>query len=218
VATGRAGTERVLQADAVVISLPLGVLKANAVAFDPPLPLRKQHAIDRLGFGILNKVLLGFDVAFWKDREGRRDFWGIAAKTSRQRGQAFQFWNMTRCTGHPLLLVLHAGRSAVLPGSDAEAARAAVGATMDALRSIFGQGVVPEPTSQQVTRWEHDPFALGVYSHVAVGASALAISTSSRAAVPAVRSNTRQQHERSDFCLSSVVWQGVGWLYHVSQV
>lgn len=172
VATGRAGTERVLQADAVVISLPLGVLKANAVAFDPPLPLRKQHAIDRLGFGILNKVLLGFDVAFWKDREGRRDFWGIAAKTSRQRGQAFQFWNMTRCTGHPLLLVLHAGRSAVLPGSDAEAARAAVGATMDALRSIFGQGVVPEPTSQQVTRWEHDPFALGVYSHVAVGASA----------------------------------------------
>jgi lysine-specific histone demethylase 1 len=172
VAAGRPGTEHVLHADVVIVSLPLGVLKANAVTFDPPLPPRKQHAIDRLGFGALNKVLLGFDFAFWKEREGRRDFWGISAKTSRQRGQAFQFWNMTRCTGQPMLLVLHAGRSAALPGSDAEAARTAVGATMDALRSIFGDGAVPEPTFQQVTRWEHDPFSLGVYSHVAVGASA----------------------------------------------
>jgi lysine-specific histone demethylase 1 len=172
VSAGRGGAEKVIEADAVIVSLPLGVLKANSVAFDPPLPARKQHAIDRLGFGVLNKVLLGFDVAFWKEREGQRDFWGIAAKTSRQRGQAFQFWNMTRCTGHPLLLVLHAGRAAALPGTDEEAASAAVGATMDALRSIFGHGVVPEPTHQQVTRWEHDPFSLGVYSHVAVGASA----------------------------------------------
>ena len=36
----------------------LGVLKAGAVNFEPPLPQRKQQAIDRLGFGTLNKVLL----------------------------------------------------------------------------------------------------------------------------------------------------------------
>ena len=38
---------------------PLGVLKARAVQFEPPLPQRKLDAIDRLGCGILNKVPCG---------------------------------------------------------------------------------------------------------------------------------------------------------------
>ena len=43
-------------ADAVVISVPLGVLKKETIAFQPPLPQRKQTAIRQLGFGVLNKV------------------------------------------------------------------------------------------------------------------------------------------------------------------
>ena len=43
-------------ADAVVISVPLGVLKKEVIAFQPPLPQRKQTAIRQLGFGVLNKV------------------------------------------------------------------------------------------------------------------------------------------------------------------
>lgn len=46
----------VIEADEVVITAPLGVLKANTVDFDPPLPSWKQGAIDRMGFGLLNKV------------------------------------------------------------------------------------------------------------------------------------------------------------------
>ena len=53
------------EADAVVVTLPLGVLKADAVTFDPPLPERKRQAIARLGMGSLTKVILSFDVAFW---------------------------------------------------------------------------------------------------------------------------------------------------------
>ncbi|CAG5076808.1 Similar to Kdm1a: Lysine-specific histone demethylase 1A (Mus musculus) [Cotesia congregata] len=48
------------KADAVLVTLPLGVLKAStppsAVTFDPPLPDWKTQAIQRLGFGNLNKV------------------------------------------------------------------------------------------------------------------------------------------------------------------
>ena len=47
----------IIQADKVVITLPLGVLKAGSVEFDPPLPEWKQGAIDRLGYGVLNKVI-----------------------------------------------------------------------------------------------------------------------------------------------------------------
>jgi hypothetical protein len=47
---------RVFEADAAVVTVPLGVLKRGGIAFNPPLPQRKLAAISRLGFGVLNKV------------------------------------------------------------------------------------------------------------------------------------------------------------------
>lgn len=44
------------EADRVVVTTPLGVLKAGSVIFEPPLPEWKRGAIDRLGFGLLNKA------------------------------------------------------------------------------------------------------------------------------------------------------------------
>ena len=44
------------RAEAVLVTVPLGVLKEKVIGFDPPLPEEKQSAIDRLGFGNLNKV------------------------------------------------------------------------------------------------------------------------------------------------------------------
>ena len=46
----------VIEADEVVLTTPLGVLKSDVIDFDPPLPNWKQGAIDRMGFGLLNKV------------------------------------------------------------------------------------------------------------------------------------------------------------------
>ena len=56
------GDER-YEADAVVVTVPLGVLKAGDIAFDPPLPEAKRQAIEALGYGHVNKVLLLFDEA-----------------------------------------------------------------------------------------------------------------------------------------------------------
>ncbi len=49
-----------LAADAVVVTAPLGALKRGVPAFSPPLPGDKAAAIRRLGFGLLNKVGVGF--------------------------------------------------------------------------------------------------------------------------------------------------------------
>jgi len=53
------------KADAVLITLPLGVFKEslrnngiNTIQFIPPLPEWKTAAVNRLGFGNLNKVRL----------------------------------------------------------------------------------------------------------------------------------------------------------------
>ena len=53
-----------LTADKVVVAVPLGVLKADGITFDPPLPPAKAAAIERLGFGILNKVWYCFLTRF----------------------------------------------------------------------------------------------------------------------------------------------------------
>lgn len=51
-------TTQSFKGDVVLITLPLGVLKAmpETVQFHPPLPEWKTKAIDRMGFGNLNKV------------------------------------------------------------------------------------------------------------------------------------------------------------------
>lgn len=46
----------VYNADHIVLTTPLGVLKSGSVTFEPPLPDWKQGVIERMGFGLLNKV------------------------------------------------------------------------------------------------------------------------------------------------------------------
>lgn len=45
-----------IEADRLVLTTPLGVLKDKSVEFNPPLPDWKQAVIERMGFGLLNKV------------------------------------------------------------------------------------------------------------------------------------------------------------------
>ena len=56
---------QIFDADAVVVTLPLGVLKKGVVKFEPSLPLYKQQVINRMGFGALNKVMLKFPEPFF---------------------------------------------------------------------------------------------------------------------------------------------------------
>ena len=42
----------------MVVTVPLGCLKAGDLRFQPPLPEAKLAAIGNLGYGLLNKVLL----------------------------------------------------------------------------------------------------------------------------------------------------------------
>ena len=51
-------TDEEFKGAAVIVTVPLGCLKAGDIAFDPPLPEWKTDAISKLGFGNLNKVSL----------------------------------------------------------------------------------------------------------------------------------------------------------------
>ncbi len=83
--------------DAVIVTLPIGVLQAGTVRFDPPLPNEKQDAIGKLGLGLLNKLYLKFDRPFW---DVDKPWIMLGAKTPRP----FSSWfNFTYVTGAPVL-------------------------------------------------------------------------------------------------------------------
>lgn len=93
---------RVFEADAVVIAVPLGVLKADLLQFEPRLPEWKAEAIADLGVGNENKIALFFEKVCWPNVE----FLGVVAPTS--YGCSY-FLNLHKATGHPVLVYMPAG-------------------------------------------------------------------------------------------------------------
>lgn len=157
---------RTFEGDAVLVTVPLGVLKRDRIAFDPPLPEVKRRSIANLGFGVLNKVVLLFSDAFW---DTSLDTFGyVTADDPKQRGRYFLFYNYAGLSGGALLVALVAG-DAALEFENASDAEGVAGA-MNVLREIFTpQGVeVPDPLDSTCVRWGSDPFAYGSYSSISV--------------------------------------------------
>jgi monoamine oxidase len=61
----RLATGEAVSVDRVVVTVPLGVLKDQGLAFDPPLPFAQRAAVADLGVGDTDVVWLRFDSAFW---------------------------------------------------------------------------------------------------------------------------------------------------------
>ncbi|MBE5314583.1 MAG: FAD-dependent oxidoreductase [Xanthomonadales bacterium] len=149
-------------ADAAIVTVPLGVLKAGRPRFSPPLPSAMRTAIERLAMGVLNKCYLRFERVFWPDDS---DWIEIVRRVP---GRWAQWVSFARTTGWPVLLGFHAGSEARrLEGLDDATV---VAEAMVALRQTFGPEV-PDPIDHQITRWASDPWALGSYSLYPPGAT-----------------------------------------------
>eukprot|EP00978_Attheya_sp_CCMP212_P025926 scaffold84316_cov54-Attheya_sp.AAC.2 len=180
----------VLEADAVVCTLPVGVLKLeaphhpDAVTFDPPLPERKRLAIQRLGCGRFNKCALLFDRVFWQDS----DFIGFTATpathilvTNLCRPPAIrptipamdsksnqEDASSLSSAAAPILIMYYGGAHA----HDMEELRdvQVVDDCMQVLRDNFGTDLVPDqPLDYAVTRWGMERFSRGAFSFVPPG-------------------------------------------------
>ncbi|XP_057979208.1 protein FLOWERING LOCUS D [Malania oleifera] len=159
---------QVFDGDMVLCTVPLGVLKSGSIKFIPELPQRKLDGIRRLGFGLLNKVAMLFPHVFW---ETDLDTFGHLSEDPNRRGEFFLFYSYATVAGGPLLIALVAGEAAhkfeTMSPTDA------VTEVLQILKGIYEpQGInVPKPIQTVCTRWGSDPFSLGSYSNVAVGAS-----------------------------------------------
>ncbi|KAH8434903.1 putative lysine-specific histone demethylase Aof2 [Aspergillus melleus] len=167
---------QLIVADKVVFTCPLGVLKHGSVQFSPPLPDWKLGAIDRLGFGVMNKVILVFEQPFW---DTERDMFGLLREPqsrdsmtqddySANRGRFYLFWNCLKTTGLPVLIALMAGDAALQAECTPDAE--IIAEVTSQLRNVFKHAAVPDPLETIVTRWRSDKFTRGSYSYVAAQA------------------------------------------------
>ncbi|KAL8842537.1 MAG: hypothetical protein Q9170_000491 [Blastenia crenularia] len=166
-----------IDADQIILTTPLGVLKEESLIFDPPLPKWKLAPINRLGFGTLNKIVLVYDRPFW---DIDQDMFGLLREPDmansldqedyvKNRGKFYLFWNCIKTSGRPVLIALLAGEAAVQAENTRDADLVA-GVTKE-LRRMFSDNQVPMPSETIVTRWGKDRFARGTYSYV--GATSL---------------------------------------------
>lgn len=160
----------VFNAGKVVITLPIGILKAGKIKFTPSLPSSHSAAIKRLGVGLLNKLYLKFPSIFW---DNSVELLGYMADTSAHpatRGLWAEWYCFNRYTAQNILLGFNAATYAgtVENMSDADT----VADAMKVLRNIYGSKI-PDPTGYLLTRWGKNPYSLGAYSNLAPGASGI---------------------------------------------
>ncbi len=124
-------TDGDITAGRIVVTVPLGVLQARSIEFQPPLPDSTTAAIDSLGMGLLDKFWFRFDQVVWRD-DALMWTWVDPGDNP------FTEWfNLEPVTGEPILLALVGAGTArdVAARGDAEVielARAALQAFVDA--------------------------------------------------------------------------------------
>ena len=94
--------------DAVIITVPLGVLKEGKIAFTPPLPAEKRQAIASLGMGVLDKVYLRYDDIFW-DADVT---WIATPENGLPQGQFNQWLNLYPYLGEPVIMAFNGAQPA----------------------------------------------------------------------------------------------------------
>ncbi|XOV84006.1 MAG: flavin monoamine oxidase family protein [bacterium] len=150
-----------LQADYAVLTVPIGVLKRNRISFEPALPSAKQSVINTFGVGAAHKILIRFSDVFWP--RNRRYFGWVSDEPNR-----FPLWvNVYAYTGAPILVLWSHGDAAVQLEQQQPAEQ--LKQALNSLRQVFGDRIT-KVTDYQVSRWQEDPFTLGAYSYLPVGA------------------------------------------------
>jgi hypothetical protein len=184
----------VIQADAVIVTVSLGVLKAGKIAFEPPMDqwsaaaaaaeaephgattgaaaaaaaagpqMPKASIIDALGFGFENKVVLRFAE---KER-----FWakrkGGACSHWQTRDQRFRFINLD-ALGKAGTVVAHVGPPFSVEFKDEHGKTYSddqvVREVCKTLQEMFALEQPPVAVDSHVTRWAQDELVQGSYSY-----------------------------------------------------
>lgn len=166
-----AASDRKFSASRIIITVPLGVLRADKeskafIDFDPPLPDPYRNAINKLGYGGVIKFILQFKAAFWKD-----------APTGELKDMGFLFsdtekiptwWTQDTCK-LPLLTGWMAGKRSehFLYDNEEDLLHKAI-ETLARLLKREKDFIKEQLSAHKIIDWNKDEYALGAYSYSVV--------------------------------------------------
>jgi monoamine oxidase len=155
--TVKAG-DRSFEGSAAIVTVPLGVLKAGAIIFDPPLPDGHAHAVNALGFGVLSKSYFRFDRRSWDAENAFYRFIGT------KPGIWVQWLTLPSAAG-PIVLAFNAGEQG--RSVESSSPKDLMAGALPIARQLFGADV--SPVDVRTSNWTLDPYARGSYSFHAPG-------------------------------------------------
>jgi monoamine oxidase len=148
------------EADYVLVTVPLGVLKANSIQFTPALPTTKQNAIQKVGMNCVNKFLLVWDTNFWDTQQ-------YITYTPETRDKFNFFVNVSKF--HPTVNALMTfAYSDYARQTESMTDAAIIDEIMIHLKDIYGNNI-PNPTNLLRTKWQTNENTFGAYSYTAIG-------------------------------------------------
>ena len=146
-----------LDAAQVIVTVPTNILAREDIRFHPALP-EKVDAAAGLPLGLANKVMLGL---------ARPDDWpvdgNLRGATMRTASGSFHL----RPFGQASIEGFFGGGHA--KALDDAGAGALAAQAIDEIVELLGEGMRKQLTPLAETRWSHDPFANGSYSHALPG-------------------------------------------------
>lgn len=151
-----------IEADYVVVSVPLGVLKNNTITFTPTLPTNKINAINNTNIGNVNKFLLVWNTPFW---DTNLQYIGF---TPEIKGKFNYFLNIKKFTSSNGLMTFAFGDYASVTESRTDSQ--IINEIMLNLKSIYGNSI-PNPISFLRTKWGQNINSFGAYSYATNGST-----------------------------------------------
>jgi monoamine oxidase len=148
-----------LTADRAIITLPTNLIAQEAIKFHPALPA-KVDAAAGLPLGLADKVMLALADADALPKEG-----SLRGATMRTQMGTYHL----RPFGQPCIEGFFGGRYAQALEDAGDGAIAA--ASIDEIVSFLGSDFRRKLKPLKESRWAHDPFARGAYSHALPGQS-----------------------------------------------
>lgn len=150
-----------IEADYVIVSVPLGVLKNNSIAFQPSLPASKLSAIQNIQMGNVNKFLFIWNTPFW---DTNIQYIGYTPET---KGKFNYFMNMMKFlpTTNGLMTFAFGDYATVTETMTDAQINSEV---MAQLKTIYGNSI-PNPTNMLRTKWGQNINTFGAYSFATNG-------------------------------------------------
>lgn len=144
-----------LHADAIIVTVPLPILRERLIHFSPQLPPEKVAAADSIGMDTGMKIILKFKHRFWDER----------TYFIHTDGFLPQYW--TACKGksehsHVLTAFVGGTRAEALDSMSVDPVRFAI----EELDELFGARIASRSFERGlIADWGADPYIQGLYSY-----------------------------------------------------